>query len=362
MADIKYHYALESNKLVPIEEVNRNERQLHSYTCLGCGAEMTPKMGPKNAWHFAHKSYEENCCSETYLHMLAKRLIKERFESKRPFTIKFKRIRLSKCTEFNSCPFHDDCKCQRIKESENLKELYDYCQEEAPINGFKADLLLTSSKTDREPVLIEIQVTHPCTEEKLNSGLKIIEIKVNCEEDIKNILKGDSIRESHNGYLSLKQPVKSHIRLHNFDNCFEHLGERSISRFILYSNGILKQFNNQSCHTLKQKLDPKSIFEVSILVNGTDRYPSETTGYVIALHNYPDFKSCNLCKNKCDSFSKDNKTRHSKAKNAIDCKSFVIDQQMVSQIDKKLPQYYINAKKNYKFTQQLDLHFGSLFD
>ncbi len=361
MSEIKYHYAIESKKLVPIEEVNKNERHYHTYTCVGCGAEMTPKMGPKNAWHFAHKSNYAYCCSETYLHKLAKRLIKERFESKRPFVIKYKRKRLFNCSEFDNCHFYDRSNCQVIKESENLKDLYDICQEETPINGFKADILLTSSKQDREPVLIEIQVTHKSSEEKLKSGLKIIEIKVDCEEDIKNLLKEDSIKESHNEYLSINQSVKSPIRLHNFDNCLQHLGERSISRFVLYSDGKSKLFYNESCHTLRQKLDPKSIFEVSILMNSTDRYASEI-GHIIALQNYPDYKSCNLCKNKCVSSSKNNKTHLLISNKAISCNSFIIDKQMVSLINQTLPKYIIIHNKNHKFAHQLDLQLDIQFE
>ena len=361
MSQIKYHYALEGNKLVPIEEVNKNERQYHTFKCVGCDSEMIPKQGQKNAWHFAHKSNDENCCNETYLHKLAKRLIKERFESKRPFVIRYKRRRLFKCSEFEKCLFYDRSNCLVSKESENLKELYDVCQEEAPIDGFKADILLSSSKQDREPVLIEIQVTHECSEEKLKSGLKIIEITVNCEEDIKNLIKEELIKESLNDYLSFEQAVKPTIRLHNFDDGLEDLGQRIISRFVLYSNGQHQTIYNKSCHNHKKKLDPRSIFEVSILMNSTDRYAS-VIGDVIALQYYPDYKTCNLCRNKCESSLNNNKNRHSKQKNAINCNYFVLDEQMVSKINQTLPQHIIIEKKKHKFVHQLDLQLGFQFD
>ena len=88
MPDIKYHFALEGNDVVPIEKVIKEERHLHSYRCMGCDAEMIAKIGEKKKPHFAHKGNGENCSSETYLHKLAKRLIREKFETSDTFNIK----------------------------------------------------------------------------------------------------------------------------------------------------------------------------------------------------------------------------------------------------------------------------------
>ena len=79
---IKYHYALdETETLISVEDVCLEDRNKHRYTCLGCGAEMILKAGKAKARHFAHKVNTEHCGAETYLHKLAKRIVKRKFES-----------------------------------------------------------------------------------------------------------------------------------------------------------------------------------------------------------------------------------------------------------------------------------------
>ena len=58
--------------------LERNEG--HTYHCIGCGAEMIVRLGEVRNWHFAHRGDEIHCGKETYLHLVAKRLIKEKFE------------------------------------------------------------------------------------------------------------------------------------------------------------------------------------------------------------------------------------------------------------------------------------------
>lgn len=43
---------------------------------------MIPRMGEVRSWHFAHRGDEDHCGTETYLHKLAKRLVKDKFERK----------------------------------------------------------------------------------------------------------------------------------------------------------------------------------------------------------------------------------------------------------------------------------------
>lgn len=46
MALIKYHYAYdESKQVININDVSSIERSKHSYYCVGCGAEMIPRLG-----------------------------------------------------------------------------------------------------------------------------------------------------------------------------------------------------------------------------------------------------------------------------------------------------------------------------
>lgn len=71
MPKIKYHFALNSEgHIIDIADVTENNRQ-DKYYCLNCGDEMRPRLGKKNAHHFAHISTTPNCNPETYLHRLA---------------------------------------------------------------------------------------------------------------------------------------------------------------------------------------------------------------------------------------------------------------------------------------------------
>lgn len=346
MPNIKYHFALEGNEIIPIEKVDKNERHAHTYTCMGCGAEMIPKMGNKNAWHFAHKGNDDNCNSETYLHKLAKRLIREKFESPEPLKIRYNRY--GKCSGVNNCPFCDDFYCQVSKDSDyDLKDYYDTCQEEAPIKGYIADLLLSSSKhSEWDPVLIEIHVSHKSTDEKLNSGLKIIEIKINSEEDIVCLLREDFITENYGPHLYLERSIKRRISFHNFDKNPGIIGERIIPRFILYSSGKFRISWNESCHTVKRKIDPKSIFEVSIQMDFTNEHVFEI-GYVIALQHIPDFKSCKLCKyynilyDMCNLYKKFGTPQNPQPKHAYDCDYYRLNDQLIKDIKLSNPKYLI---------------------
>ena len=78
MAGVKYKYALdEQGRLVSIKQAYLERKEGHSYHCIGCDAGMIARLGEVRDWHFAHRGDKIHCGAETYLHMVAKRLIKE---------------------------------------------------------------------------------------------------------------------------------------------------------------------------------------------------------------------------------------------------------------------------------------------
>lgn len=173
-----YSYANNSNgNLINISSAHREEQ----YFCPKCGAEMTPHMGKIRRWHFAHKNIG-NCSYESYLHNLAKIKIREAFLSDEPFLLAYNAKAL--CSAI--CPFIDSPKCDGVKFVEfDLRQFYDTCEIEAPYHQFRADLLLYSSmRPNLPPVLLEIMVTHKCTEDKIKDGTRIIEIPIHSEDDI----------------------------------------------------------------------------------------------------------------------------------------------------------------------------------
>ena len=229
---VKYSYCLDENgNLVHVEDLKDETRHAHQWYCLQCGQEMVPNLGKIKAKHFAHKA-DTVCDGESYLHKLAKRLIRDRFLSTGSFPIIFKREIF--CREKQECPFFVIfcCKKEQIT-SFDLKQWYDICKEEAAEGGFRPDLLLTcSSKPERDAVFIEVFKTHQSNEIKLRSKYRIIETeRIETEEDIADIINRGFVEgENCNTYNFKLKPSQTLFR------------ERTIDRFVLYPNGKVRLF------------------------------------------------------------------------------------------------------------------------
>ena len=104
MAGVKYNYALdEQGRLVSIKQAYLEKNEGHTYRCIGCGVGMIARLGEVRDWHFAHRGDEIHCSTETYLHMVAKGLIKDKFEKNEPFLVGY--YRDVKCSDMATCPF-----------------------------------------------------------------------------------------------------------------------------------------------------------------------------------------------------------------------------------------------------------------
>lgn len=78
-----------------------------------------------------------------------------------------------------------------------MKKLYDRCEQERPYDIIKrrSDLKIYSSvNPSLPPIYLEFCVTHASDVEKLHSGEKIIEIKIDSKEDVENIITNACIR------------------------------------------------------------------------------------------------------------------------------------------------------------------------
>lgn len=304
MTGVKYHYALdEQDRLLCIDEITEEDRHAHSYHCLNCGAGMVPRMGEVRSRHFAHRSDEAHCETETYLHKLAKCLIKEKFDREGPFEVGY--YRDVKCSVQGSCPFAKPEECHDWKlDTFDLKQFYDTCIEEQPVEGYIADLLLTSSeKPDREPVLIEIQVTHKSTDQKIQSGLRIIEIRIKTEEDIKSLLNAPIVEnpEAIFGHVMDVETI-GFAKFHNFKKkAFspEPLEKRGIQRFYLFRSGkafVTNMDEFKSCKEVHKKDNEKAIFEASIDCFYLDSPSPYEFGYMAAMQNGIQVRTCVFCK------------------------------------------------------------------
>lgn len=222
MSAIQFRFGLSLNgHPVNIKDAVKEE----SYTCVNCGKPLIAKQGAVREWHFAHKTNTSNCSFETYLHKLSKYFIREMFNEKQQLlAIREKLTQI--CDREHVCPFKKDKNCFVIEEDHVDLLRYNDCVEEASIKGFVADLLFTSDALD--PILIEICVTHPCTEDKIKSGLKIIEIQVESEEDVEKLLEGKFIESKNVVFYNfpddstLSENCQGHNVFHGFACRQEH--------------------------------------------------------------------------------------------------------------------------------------------
>ena len=294
MAGVKYNYAFnEQGHVVSISQAANECEEGHTYHCIGCGSGMIARLGKVREWHFAHRNEDNHCGSETYLHKLAKSIIKERFEKEGPFEICYYRDK--KCSDIKTCPFADEEECH-IKGlmKYDLKKYYDTCEEEKPINNYVADLLLTnSSKIDQHPILIEIRVSHECTQDKRASGLRIIEIHLKTEKDIDYLIKGPITQKLEDEFDSeLDESPHGIASFYGFKDTTveEQLNLRKILRFYLFRSGKA-HVTEQSCRHACEKEDNKAIFEVSI-----DSQTPYEIGYLVAREKGFIVKTCLFCK------------------------------------------------------------------
>lgn len=211
-----YSYSLDVNShLINVKDAVKGNQ----YYCPCCGCMMIPRQGNIRQWHFAHKGDSKTCSYETYLHKIAKKRICQCFNDSSEFRISY-HCKVS-CS-IKPCPLgaKDPCKWKDIK-TFNLKEYYNNCTEEKNIGKYVADLLISKTNdSNRAPILVEICVTHKSTNEKLQSGYRIIEINIQSENDIEQIISTKCFTESDFTNTNCKEKDNCKIRFYNFNNNF----------------------------------------------------------------------------------------------------------------------------------------------
>lgn len=290
-----YSYANNSSgNLIHVTKAERNG----NYFCPICGEAMTPHMGKVRRWHFVHKNIH-NCSYESYLHRLAKIKIQKAFLSSNQFLLSYK----AKAICSYDCPFVGSPKCEGEKPVEfDLRRYYDTCEIEATYKQFKADLFLSSSiNPNIPPVLVEIMVTHKCTEEKINDGVRIIEIPIQSEEQIENIIKACKLSAERDKPLKYSYYNQGPITLYNFNKVesFDPVGyfdeyEDCFSRkntIVLWLNNK-GQFRSFDCHCyeVSAKLPPNVHYFVTEIATPFKEIFQEFSKQGVRIRN------CFLCK------------------------------------------------------------------
>lgn len=302
MNNIKYGYALDEHQnVISIHKVTKENRYTHTYHCIECGEEMIARIGEKKVAHFAHKSTSPNCTGETYLHTLAKRLIKEHFVHSDSFIIKYQRY--NKCSKYENCPMYDSKKCMDLNRDKddgsfNLKEFYDTCEEEKKYDDYIADLLLTDTKCpNKNPIFIEIYVTHKSEDKKKNSGNRIIELTIKSEADIEKFISSGIVESPYPE--EEKEGFAQFYGFRTFSNITIEGWKCSLPKFYLYQRGnaSVKYINCFNAFEKESKLNFECIFfskdyqEISL-----ERKLVEKYGCILIQSKKANMKFCPLCK------------------------------------------------------------------
>lgn len=363
MAEIKYQHAyIDNNKenIISIDDVTTENRKQHKYYCIGCGNELLPRAidSKYRAPHFYHREVV-NCSGETYLHKLTKKFLKQKFETETSFIVEYN---VTKRCSNASCNYRNPhCREENAPYIIDLKKYYDTCTEETSINGFIADLLLTNSKNPKiEPTLIEVCVSHPCDEDKRNSGLRIIEIKIKDEQDV-NILRNWGVtedpmhtfmREGRVKFINFKREITAphHVKL-----------QRYIYNPQQNPLGYLTEID---CNKAHERLRTGSLIELNV-VNRKDYQECDLWKVLSWMSEYKGIRRCILCKfyyatryedySICRLSKKYGKPAHPSMDEAEKCKSYryrqidfdlsypndIVIEEVISQTEPMKPEYKV---------------------
>ncbi|MBC8470839.1 MAG: hypothetical protein H8D56_15310 [Planctomycetes bacterium] len=153
----------------------------NAYWCISCGGDMIPVIGEKRRRHFRHKVVTESCSLETYLHKSSKYLFlkvyKDCLTEGIPYEIQFYRPKICK-----RCTTIDPCTMQHVLFNADITKHFKHVYLESKDGQFIPDLLLSSDASQK--IYVEIAVKHFSSSSKLSSENKIIEIKIENEDDL----------------------------------------------------------------------------------------------------------------------------------------------------------------------------------
>ena len=196
------------------------------YRCPSCSNRLIAHLGSVREHHFKHHG-DFHCSTETYLHLLAKRLFKQSYDTKAPFLVHWQSV--DTCTHKDA---HDGCFKTKRHTFDLLAE-YPILEVEKRDNGFVPDILLSNEAGDK--IYIEFANTHYSSNDKIRSGAKIIEISLSKELDIEDIVNLRTIDSS-----------RINIELYNFAVGFFDWGGQCICPMRIEINAPIKRSKRTS--------------------------------------------------------------------------------------------------------------------
>ena len=303
-------YALNATgQLVDVDKVPVGNRC--GCFCPACKEPLTAKnQGIKRMHHFAHQSGTEcDYAVESMLHILAKEKIREAFLSKSEFWIEYEYK--SYCTSLESCKFiyYSDC-CENKRQRFDIKQFYDSCEQEIPYDNInrRSDLkIFSSTHPERSPIYLEFFVTHASDLEKLHSGNKIVEIRIESVNDILQIAENGIIESNDHKSEYYNDFEKENLRSVSFygfkkrDYTNSQISNKiEFKRYILHESGKI-QFFPEVCDC-KRLMKSKTSSLLEVCIHSADSFGLyKQIGYI----GFQRFKipNCILCRNYVDSYS-----------------------------------------------------------
>ena len=262
MKELKYTYALDETKtrLIHINDARRGE----VYYCVNskCNEQMSIKQGAHKRKHFYHINNGDKCSYDNYLHTLAEKRIVEWFNSAEKIILLLD-VNVY-CFNYNKCDWGNDS-CSHIeKKPFDLKRYYNCIEIEKREDGFIWDLWLTNNENRYSPMAIEIFVTHKCEDAKLKSGYKIIEIKLENEEQLDMLIESNELLKSericfYNFAPKSQFDDESHLRTLAKEKFVKWFNSADKISFELKTNIYCSNYNNCNwADTICSKLKKQS--------------------------------------------------------------------------------------------------------
>lgn len=256
--------------------------------------------------YFRHRPgyIEDRNEPDRYLHNYSELRLKHRFdESEKTGEFIVQYYIETKCPNYGECKVKDDEKCQgkpklTLKKL-NLRDYYDTCTIEKGKDKYIADLLLENSKKSIPPIMLEVFVTHECTEEKKNSGIGIIEIKIEKKEDADNEII-ENAGELVDDYLFMKpynKPPISPIRFYGFDRSAYYTEYLSYGNFLLTKNenGYYADYKTIACNEVNNHVPDGCAFSLSVPLDELKNIDLYEMGMAKAHDLGLKIRDCTLC-------------------------------------------------------------------
>lgn len=233
---IKYSWARYKDRPVHISEITVEMREEDNFYNLQTGKRMTAYLNGRFERHFHHIEYA-NHDNETYLHETAKEVFKNTYikclVKGIPYEVQFRKAR--------NCQQHFKrtgvvCELDDVLATFDLTQRFKDIRVEKRYDEFQPDIQLLSreNETVKDVIFVEIFVTHKSSENKIQKGKRIIEIKI-CSED--DILRLRNCKLSVSDVNTTFHNFKRTTEVINYCAPHEKGCRTFVHAFVLYKNG-----------------------------------------------------------------------------------------------------------------------------